>query len=292
MRDLIYGYEIKDGLLRVKKSEAKYVRFMFDEYLKGKSLCNIANWLNKNNAPVHKQGGKWSHGMISRIIKNLRYSGDMGYPNIITKSQQQEAIHMLENRDCNMSRKKAGSRNKDSPFYKMGKCSKCGSNIRVYDYKGTLYLKCSNEKDKGCLLESELRELTLYMINELIENNDLIECVDNKELNILEITKIENQINEMLKNHEASCNEINRLMKVKHQVVYEQYKNDSIAESMQLKARLSMMKKQEELTHELLRQIVRKIIFHEEGNITFVLLNNQRIEKPITFRERRMLCQE
>lgn len=292
MRDLLYGYELKNGLLRIKKAEAKYIRYMFNEYLQGKSLCNIAKYLNENKIPVRKQGGKWTHSMIGRILSNLRYSGDMGYPNIVTRRCQIKAIEMCNGRKVNVAKKNAGVRNKASPFYKMVRCGNCGAITRLYEQKGIYYRKCPNDRDKDCILESELQEMVLDMINKLIENSDLIISLDNVISNMLEITKIDNQLSSKLRDCSAAYRDVDVLLKEKYNKIYNQYAHDHVADSMQLKVRLSMMDMQHELTYTLLRLIVKRIILDTEGTVKVILLNNQEIEYPVVYRERRLLCQE
>lgn len=292
MQDLIYGYEIKNGLLCVKKSEAKYVRYVLDEYLKGKSQHSIAYYLNANNIPVHKQGGKWTHSMIGLILKNKRYSGDMGYPKIVNKSYQQKAIDMYNNRALSVNKRKAAKRNKDSPFYGMVYCNNCGSKIRLYESDDIRYRKCPRDADKDCLLESELQEMTLDIINTLIADNELIDSINGMTPRVLEITKTENQLNNLIEADNSNLSEINKLLKMKYRSIYMQYTSNHMAESMQLKAYLSDMKKQSVLTRTLLNKVMKKIIFHKDGKVQFILLNSQVIEKSVIYRERRLLCKE
>ena len=78
MLDRTFGYEISNGKYRVQKTEAKYVRKIFQDVIDNRSYVQIAKWLNDNKVKTRKQGGKWSHTMVKRTILNRRYSGEIG----------------------------------------------------------------------------------------------------------------------------------------------------------------------------------------------------------------------
>jgi len=86
-----YGYHYSNGRLTVVEEEAKYVRFIFEEYLKGKTLDEICRRLNELKVPT-KRGGKWAKYTISRILKNPIYAGYLEWNGIIKKNNHQPII--------------------------------------------------------------------------------------------------------------------------------------------------------------------------------------------------------
>ncbi len=96
MLDKTYGYEVKDGRYQICRTEAKIVRQIFTDVIDGKSAYGIVADLNERNIQTRRKNGKWYHGMITKIVRNPRYSGERGYPGIVKKSVQNEAITAME----------------------------------------------------------------------------------------------------------------------------------------------------------------------------------------------------
>lgn len=72
-----YGYRLINGKLEIFESEAKIVRQIFREYANGKSISEIAKILEQTC--VKSKSGKqtWKYDVISYILSNERYAGDM-----------------------------------------------------------------------------------------------------------------------------------------------------------------------------------------------------------------------
>ena len=86
-----YGYTYSDGKLTIVAEEAKYVRFIFHEYVNGKTLDEICRHLNEMGVPT-KKGGKWAKYTISRILKNPIYAGYLEWNGIIKKNNHEPII--------------------------------------------------------------------------------------------------------------------------------------------------------------------------------------------------------
>lgn len=71
-----YGYELINGQLVVKETEAEVIRRIFNLYLQGNGLQTIANILNDENIPRRYAQEKWYSSTISYILNNERYMGD------------------------------------------------------------------------------------------------------------------------------------------------------------------------------------------------------------------------
>lgn len=240
MQDNVFGYEIKDGAYRVNKTEARFVRKAFKQYLNGTSTPLISKSFNEMNVSTRKKNGRWTHSMIISMLKNKRYCGELGYPKIVCKSMQEEAIKRLYDSNFYKGRSEAKKLNQMSPFYKMMECRHCGNRIWLYENDGISYwcatrtkTKCdlADHRKKIGIIDEELHRCTLRLINELIENPSNIEHVENLNYNNLEVVKIENQIDQLLCNESNNVGEINELLKRKYELLYERYENDNISES-------------------------------------------------------------
>lgn len=71
-----YGYKNVDGQMVVEPEKAAVVRQIYDLILSGMSAADVAKELN-NRGISSKRGGKWTGTVISGIIKNEKYTGDV-----------------------------------------------------------------------------------------------------------------------------------------------------------------------------------------------------------------------
>ena len=74
-----YGFDTKNGALRIREDEAAVVRHIFQKFLhEGKGTHVIARELYEEGiAPPKTASGKWSSVMVRRILRNEKYVGDL-----------------------------------------------------------------------------------------------------------------------------------------------------------------------------------------------------------------------
>lgn len=288
MLDQLYGYEVKDGRYRVQKKEAKIIRSVFNDIIDGKSTISVANDLNEQGIRTRKKDAKWYHGMISRMIRNRRYCGELGYPKIVNVSIQNEAINSLENRRLRKGRLDSNERNKASPFYKRIRCKNCGSQFWLYECNDIFYWRCTADiRTGGCGLyhrddgikDDDIHGVVLEAINDLISSPELIMNLGTMQPNHLEIVKLENKIKRLLHSDNQDMERIEKLLKDKYQLSYAQYDTDYISETMVLKAKVSKLYHQTEITRDLVKSLIKEILIDENGKITIIFINHQCIEK-------------
>lgn len=71
-----YGYNIDShGDLIIDPEEAKIVQWIFEEYVKGKSLGKIAAGLEKQGIPSPTGKPKWNREAIDKLLSNEKYTG-------------------------------------------------------------------------------------------------------------------------------------------------------------------------------------------------------------------------
>ena len=71
-----YGYNIDShGDLIIDPEEAKIVQWIFEEYVKGKSLGKIAAGLGKQGIPSPTGKAKWNREAIDKLLSNEKYIG-------------------------------------------------------------------------------------------------------------------------------------------------------------------------------------------------------------------------
>ena len=73
-----YGYtKNQEGELIIKEDDAEVIRRIFREYLNGKGTYVIARDLNVNNIKPIRKAEKWNDGVITGILTNPIYEGDL-----------------------------------------------------------------------------------------------------------------------------------------------------------------------------------------------------------------------
>ncbi len=82
-----FGYKLVQHKLVVEESEAKWVRRIFDEVIKGSSAIQIKKVLDSNGVSTRRAKSGWSIGSINSLLKNTHYSGFYVFTD--SKSEQQ-----------------------------------------------------------------------------------------------------------------------------------------------------------------------------------------------------------
>ncbi len=84
-RMISYGYGIENGKITVIPSEAEIVREIFNAYLSGKILKEIAIDLSGRGIVFFEGKSNWNKNTVVRIIQNEKYIGEKNYPAIIDR---------------------------------------------------------------------------------------------------------------------------------------------------------------------------------------------------------------
>ena len=83
-RTIPFGYFMKNGEITTNPKEVYAVVTIFDEYLKGKSLLEIAKLMETEKIRYSEYSDYWNKNMVKRIIENDKYLGNDTYPQLIT----------------------------------------------------------------------------------------------------------------------------------------------------------------------------------------------------------------
>ena len=73
-----YGYEMKNGEIIISEEEAKYVKYIFNSYISGKSMYSISIELFNNDTPYFNDTKKRSGHKVNAILRDKRYNGADG----------------------------------------------------------------------------------------------------------------------------------------------------------------------------------------------------------------------
>jgi len=188
-----FGYDYVDGKLQINPEKAKIVRQIFEWYVSGSGMDEIAFRLNK----LGVRDEIWRKSTIRCIIMNEKYIGDSllqktfatdtfpfrQMPNrgekeqyyikgthepIIEKSVFDNAQKLLATRD-----KSRRSGIEHSPFSRMIRCANCGSTFRRKNRKTGVYWVCRkhDEMAESCAIrqirDDEFRAAFIRLWNKL-----------------------------------------------------------------------------------------------------------------------------
>ena len=290
MKDRIFGYEILSGRFRIDKKEAEYIRLAFTRINAEHSLSSVSEEFNQKGIKPRKKGAKWNASMINNMVRNLRYSGDQGYPKIVSRSLQVQTIAVLDNKNIRIKRMNSFKRNADCPFFKMVFCTKWNNPLWLYEKNEERYLRCALEKKKRfcnmyhrCkgIKEDDLYGAISEVIHDLMSGKLPIRNEGIMKPNLLDIVKTENQMKQVMAEKTDDFYQLNKYLSKKHRIQYRQYEQDWISETILLKKRLSDLSPPVKITGKILRQIIRRIEIDGNGNVLFELTNHQCIEKRI-----------
>lgn len=71
-----YGYRLVKGHLEIREDEAPVIRHIFDSYLAGTSMENIAKEITDRGCPTRDKTPYWQLTSIQYILQNEKYAGD------------------------------------------------------------------------------------------------------------------------------------------------------------------------------------------------------------------------
>lgn len=90
-----FGYEYNDGKLVGVDEELGIVKKIFRDYAEGKSMKEIAKFLN-NEGIKTKKGRRWDRKTVSRILSNPVYCGIIEWEEILFEGEHEKVISIEE----------------------------------------------------------------------------------------------------------------------------------------------------------------------------------------------------
>lgn len=201
-----YGYRMVDRKLVVDDYEAEVVRGIFQNYLAGWSLAEIARDLNRRNIPRQNGSCKWYTSTVQYILGNEKYIGDT----LLQKTYNMDMIPFRKKKNngeleqyyvtdshlpiiprevffattvLRMGRaENYGRKRSDTPYLltKKIRCSRCGSFYKRRAGNQEAFWACSahiqskDNCDSRRYSERRIYEAFIRMFNKLLLNNRVI----------------------------------------------------------------------------------------------------------------------
>ncbi len=94
-RSIPFGYCVINGKYALNIHESEAVQKIFSDYIGGKSLKTIAVEMQ---IPYNANKTTWNKNMVSRVLENIKYIGENGYPQIVTGEEFEQAAQIRTER--------------------------------------------------------------------------------------------------------------------------------------------------------------------------------------------------
>ena len=221
-RVIPFGYCMKNGEITVDFTESKALIRIFEEYLNGGSLLQIAKLMESEKIKYSKGSDHWNKNMVKRIIENEKYLGNEKYPQIISEkffNQANEKRVSKATSVCVISENLQEIRNRTYCLECGHRLSRIGGNCRCAKWD------CRNPhcyRLEYQLTDQMIIGAVLTVLNAAIANPSLIENIS--EISVYsptaDVIRKQNEINQMTDsaqgNFERIKSEIFKLAEMKY----------------------------------------------------------------------------
>lgn len=209
-RVIPFGYCMKNGEIMVDYTESKAVIEIFEEYLNGSSLMQIARLMESEKIRYTADSEHWNKNMVKRIIENEKYLGNDKYPQIISKTFFNQANEKRVSKATSVSVIPEDLQEIRNRTY----CSECGHRL------SRIGGNCRNSKwdcrNPDCyrlqyqLTDQMISGTVLTVLNTAIANPNLIE--NNCEISVYsptaDVIRKQNEISQMADSAQPDFNRI------------------------------------------------------------------------------------
>lgn len=222
-RVIPFGYCMKNGEITVDFTESKAVVKIFEEYLNGSSLLQVAKLMESEKIRYTADSEHWNKNMVKRIIENEKYLGNDKYPQIISEkffNQVNEKRVSKATSVCVISDELQEIRNRTY-------CSECGHRLsRIGGNSRSTKWDCRNPdcyRLEYQLIDQMIIGAVLTVLNAAIANPSLIE--NSGEISAysptVDVIRKQNEISQMLDSAQVDFDrtktEIFQLAKMKYE---------------------------------------------------------------------------
>ncbi len=301
-RHMPMGYKMVNGQIQINGEHAKIIKFIFADYVKGKSLKAIAKKLSDKGVLNANMKPNWNHGSVGKILQNVKYQGDEFYPRLIDEAIFKKAQDLRTATEVKLGRTQQFNAMKNqSIFSGKIKCGECGETYKKYvEHAGKLSekikWKCRNYIFQNRVLcrnsfftEDELKSIFTEATNHLIRQKkrlDKIQPDEPPKMN-LELRQTDNRIKELEQDGEFSSPELVELI-FKRAVLY--YEGSKVADQKRnaekLKSALSDINTLTEFNEELFETIIKQMTVYKETFVKVEFINGVIINISIEYKRK------
>ena len=280
-RTIPFGYEMRSGEIQMNLIEAKAVQTIFESYLQGFSLSDIARYMSEKGITYHETSLKWNKNMVKRILENERYTGTEGFIPLITSAMFQSANEKKQRKCMNLQ----PVSEEIAVLKSLCICAECGQKISRITGKYEKW-ECRNPECSRFdyrMTDQMLISAILQIWNTVQTNLNLLEIASNSDTYTptTEVHKQENEVSRLLDsnaNLEQVKEEVFKLASLKYDCC--NY-DDRPQKTAKLREILSSAEQMNILDIGLLQSTVSKIAVSHFCTITLKFINGVTIKQTI-----------
>ena len=269
-RFIPYGYTIREGRTVIEHSEAEIIREIFDAYIKGASLKDIAESLTQRKIPYTEKTDVWDKARIARIIENAKYIGDGEYDPIIDEDTYEGAVSMKAARQRNVVQKECEG---IALIRNRVKCADCGSPmVRRISSKRNIKESwtCQNPECGKRLRISDgdlLQKLTILMNRIIVNSELLIPKPKTKAVDSPAVSNLQRQVdNELSREHPSEEYIVEKISDIASQL-YKETQAKQIIVAQIARKRAMMMNPQENFNCDYFSDLIDYITLSGSGEV-------------------------
>lgn len=276
-----YGYYFINGRIDIQPKEQAIVAEIYDGYLSGKSLLNIANELNERNIEFMPGIIGWNRARLKRILEDKRYLGNETYPAIIAKEIYDAVQKIKESRNT----QKDLDRNAD--IFQIAvpvRCPVCCSKMYRRNDNRT---KCNQRwtcENKNCrkiiaVSDEDLLGGITELLNGIIADPERI-CIPDPVIreSSAEFRKLNNEIGRTLEGFSVQKETLKKQLLQCVSLKYKEIDN-TVYTAKRLKADFANASPLSNFSSELFNRTVSELRLCENGSVILILTNGQQIGK-------------
>ena len=269
-RFIPYGYTIREGQTVIEHTEAEIIREIFDEYIKGASLKDIAENLTQRRIPYTEKTDVWDKARIARIIDNAKYIGDEEYDPIIDEDTYEGAVSMKAARQRNTVQKECEG---IALLRNRVKCEDCGSPMvrRICSKRHVKESWTCQKAECGKRLrisDGDLLQKITILMNRIIENSELL--IPKPKTRIVDsptVANLQRQVDaELGKDHPSEEYIVEKISDIASQL-YKETQAKKIIVAQIARKRASMMKPQENFNCDYFSDLIDYITLSSSGKV-------------------------
>ena len=270
IRYIPYGYTIRDGNTVIHHGEAEVIRKIFEAYIKGSSLKEIAEELTRRQIPYTEKTTTWDKARIARIIDNAKYTGTEEYDPIIDDDLFEMAVATKAARfKVELTKDCAGL----AVLRPRIRCDKCGyPMVRRIDSRRRVKESWTCENDvcgfRVRISDRELFERINLLMNRIIDNtNLLIPTRRQQKQDSPIVASLQREIDaELKREHPSEEFIVSKIADIASQLYIETNSKEMIAAQIARK-RAMLMKPQEFFNPEFFSDLIETVSIGESGQI-------------------------
>lgn len=281
-RNILFGYQYQDGVITLHPREITVIKHIFNEYISGHSLLEIADQLNADNVEYQPGVTGWNKSRIMRLIEDKRYAGDGGFPAIIDEETHQALLQLKSNKNTQHSTDRSAEIfHIDVPVI----CPICGHEMnRRHDSR---FQKCQQRwicTNADCHMvihkpdEELLADITI-LLNRMIASPEMIQIpVTPDPVSSVQVRKMENEIGRQMDNPDRDKSALQKMM---FECVSLKYADIDSAPhiAQRLKAALANAGPLSNFSIAIFKKAVKEIYLEKDGSVSIKLINDQMVGK-------------